>query len=245
MTDYQPNILICCMVRAILVEDDKLMARTIQHYCKEAFGKDLVSLKTFDELTPAIYCIQENPIDLLLLDINLKGQSGYEILKLPEKDSFYTIVISSDKQNAVSAFDFGVLDFVAKPFTRERFLAAIDRMKRASQTDSLRRNSISLKKDGMLEVIRFQDILYLEAAGNFTEIHLKSGRKELVRKTMEAVLAELNSDFFRSHRSFIINLSEVKKILHTKGNNFKVQLGESTEVALSRTRYNLLRKMLD
>ncbi|MEI7014432.1 LytR/AlgR family response regulator transcription factor [Leptospira licerasiae] len=234
------------MVRAVLVEDDKLMARTIQHYCREAFGKSLVSLKTFDELTPALYSIKENPIDLLLLDINLKGQSGYEILKLPEKDSFYTIVISSDKQNAVSAFDFGVLDFVAKPFTRERFIAAIDRMKSASasKADSLRKNSISLKKDGMIEVIRFQDILYLEASGNFTEIHLKSGRKELIRKTMESVLSELNSDFFRSHRSFIINLSEVKKILHGKGNHFKVLLGDSAEVALSRSNYGALKEML-
>lgn len=244
LTDVSLKFKVSSMVRVVIVEDDRLTARTLQHFCAEAFGSDLGTIKHFDSLTPALFHIRENPIDLLVLDINLKGESGYEILKFPEKESFYTIVTSSDTQNAVSAFDYGVLDFVAKPFTRERFISAIERMKRASQANSIHRNSISLKKDGMLEMIRYRDILYLESVGNFTDIHLKNGKTERIRRTMEAILAELNSDFFRSHRSFIINLSEVSRILHCKNNTYRVLLGDSKEVALSRSRCNLLKKML-
>ena len=73
------------MVRIVIAEDDKLTARTFQHYCREAFEPEPVSIKLFDALTPALYHVREHPIDLLILDINLQGQSGFEILDFPER----------------------------------------------------------------------------------------------------------------------------------------------------------------
>lgn len=239
------------MIRIVIVEDDKLTARTIRHFCQSAFqsnpgtgGNAPVTIRQFDRLVPALYFIRENPIDLLVLDINLQGESGFEILKTPEKNAFYTIIVSSDTSNAVNAFDYGVLDFIVKPFTRERFLTAIARMQNATEAQGTYKNSLPIKKDGMIELIRYRNILYLQAVGNFTDIFLKDGRTERIRRTMDSILSELNSDFFRSHRSFIINLAEVTKILRGKNNTYGVVVGETHEIALSRARYNLLKKIL-
>ncbi|MCR9140885.1 MAG: LytTR family DNA-binding domain-containing protein [bacterium] len=243
------------MVRIVIVEDDKLTARTIRHFCQTAFqsekgnaggasGAATVMIRQFDRLVPALYYIRENPIDLLVLDINLHGESGFDILKTPEKNAFYTIIVSSDTANAVNAFDYGVLDFIVKPFTRERFMAGIARMRNAAEAQGQYKNSLPIKKDGMIELIRYREILYLQAVGNFTDICLKDGRSERIRRTMDSILAELNSDFFRSHRSYIINLAEVNKIMRAKNNTYAVIVGGEHEIALSRSRYNLLKKIL-
>lgn len=231
------------MVRIVIAEDDKLTARTFQHYCREAFEPEPVSIKLFDALTPALYHVREHPIDLLILDINLQGQSGFEILDFPEREAFYTIVTSSDTANAVRSFDYGVLDFVAKPFTRERFMAAIRRMRDAGFGRVQARNSISVKKDGVLELIRYRDILYLRSEGNFTDIFCKNGRSERIRRTMDALEAGLSSDFFRSHRSCIIHLAEVHRIERGPNNTYRVVVGDH-EVPLSRSRYNVLKRIL-
>ena len=239
------------MVRIVIVEDDKLTARTVRHFCQEAFqeggsgsGSATVQFRQFDRLVPALYYIRENPIDLLVLDINLHGESGFDILKTPEKNAFFTIIMSSDTSNAVSAFDYGVLDFIVKPFTRERFLASIARMRNATEAQGQYKNSLPLKKDGMIELVRYREILYLQAVGNFTDIYLKDGRVERIRRTMDSLLEDLNSDFFRSHRSYIINLAEVSKILRGKNNTYSVMVGGEHEIALSRSRYNILKKIL-
>lgn len=231
------------MMRIVIAEDDKLTARTFQHYCKEAFDPEPVAVKTFDALVPALYYIRENPIDLLILDINLRGESGFEILDFPEKEAFYTIVTSSDASNAVRSFDYGVLDFVAKPFTRDRFLAAIRRMQAALAARGPHKNSISIKKDGMLELVRYRDILYLQSEGNFTDIFCKNGRSERIRRTMDSLEADLSSDFFRSHRSCIVNLAEIRRIERGRNNTYRVIVGEH-EVPLSRSRYAVLKQIL-
>lgn len=231
------------VIRIVIAEDDPLMSRTLQHLCSKAFADDITSIKTFNALVPALYHIRENPIDLLLLDINLKGDSGFDILETPEKESFYTIIVSSDTQNAVNAFEYGVLDFIAKPFTEERFMAAIARMQKAGQASGVYRNSIPVKKDGAIDLVKYEDILYLQAVGNFTDIVLRNGSTERIRRTMESMVSELSSDFFRSHRSFIINLAAVNRIVRSKNNTYSVIMENQSEVAVSRSRYNLLRNL--
>ncbi len=231
------------MVRIVIAEDDRLMARSLAVLCQKAFGDTTLLIKTFDALTPALYYIRENPIDLLLLDISLKGESGFEILKFPEKESFYTIVISSAAENAVNAFEYGVLDFIPKPFTEERFLAAIARMLRSGQTGAAYKNCLSLKRDGAIDLVRYQDILYLQAVGNFTDIVLRDGRTERVRRTMDSMQNELNSDFFRSHRSYIVNLAAISRIVRGANNTYRVVLENDEEAPVSRTRYNQLRTL--
>ncbi len=111
----------------------------------------------------------------------------------------------------------------------------------------------------MIELVLYREILYLNAVGNFTDIYLKHGRTERVRRTMDAILEELNSDFFRSHRSYIINLAEDRRILRGKNNTYAVIIGDSEssaanadhggthqgiEIPLSRSRYNVLKNIL-
>ncbi len=232
-------------VKVVIAEDDRLTARALQHFCRDAFRPQPVQFSLFEQATPALCYVQENAIDLLILDINLKGESGFEILRQPEKNGFYTIIVSSDTRSAVEAFNHGVVDFVAKPFSRERFFTAVARMKQAAQNGGgFQKNSLPIKTDGQIQLLRFRDILYLEADGNFTDIHLKGGEVERVRRTLDSLMEELNSDFFRSHRSCIVNLAEISRIVRGKNNTYTVIMDDSHEVPCSRSRYNVLRKIL-
>lgn len=233
------------MLRIVIAEDDRLTARTVQHFCREKFRPEPVSITCFETVTPALYYVQENPVDLLVLDINLHGESGFGLLKEPfEQKTFYTIIVSSDTGNAVDAFSYGVVDFVAKPFSRERFMTALSRMQQISRGADIQKNSLPIKRDGQLHLLRFRDILYLESDANFTDIFLRNGKVERIRRTLDSMMEDLNSDFFRAHRSCIVNLSEITRVVRTKNNTFKIVIDDRFELPCSRSRYEVLRNVL-
>ncbi|MCB1191586.1 MAG: response regulator transcription factor [Leptospiraceae bacterium] len=224
-------------MRVLIVDDEPPSARGIERYCKEVIGNDLESLKMFDSLFPAIYYLEENPIDLLFLDVELNGENGFDLLKNIEKQSFYTIVTSSHTEYAVQAFEHSVLDFLPKPFTKTRFEAAIQKMKNVWGVRSKTIRFIPVKKDISVEMISFEDILYFESDKNYTIIHLKSGEKERVRRTLDKYMEILPPQFIRAHKSCIVNKFEVLRILHGKNNTFQLQLKNKVQLPLSRSMY--------
>ena len=78
-------------------------------------------------LPEALCFIENNSLDLVLLDLNLNGDNGFDLLTTAVSESFHTIVISAYKDQAITAFEYGILDFVPKPFNRDRLEQAFDR----------------------------------------------------------------------------------------------------------------------
>lgn len=224
-------------MRVLIVEDEPPAARGIEKYCREVFGKELESLKIFDSLFPAIYYLEENPIDLLLLDIELNGESGFDLLKNIEKQSFYTIITSSNTNYAVQAFEFSVLDFLPKPFPKHRFESAIKKMKDVMNVRSKTIDYIPVKKEISVEMVSIQDISYLESDKNYTIIYFKNGKSERVRRSLDKFMEFLPDTFVRSHKSCIVNKFEVLRILHGKNNTFQLQLKSNAKIPLSRSMY--------
>ena len=96
----------------VMVEDEPTIARRIKSMVEQILGQQITRLVHFDELDDALDFISDNPIDLLLLDLNLHGQSGFELLKLAVSKAFHSIIISAYPEKAIDAFAYGVLDFV-------------------------------------------------------------------------------------------------------------------------------------
>ena len=115
-------------MKIVIVEDERPIARYIERLTRKILGEKIQSIRTLYTLDDAKAFLLENPIDLCLLDLNLNGENGYELLKQAVSGSFHTIIISAYPNQAIEAFKYGVLDFIEKPFTTNTIEASLCRL---------------------------------------------------------------------------------------------------------------------
>ena len=195
-----------------------------------------------EDLAEAEEIVAQKKIDLLLLDLNLNGESGFELLKPLVAESFDTIIISANHNMALRAFEFGVLDFVPKPFSRERLEKALNRLSAPESTPEV--SFLAVKKRGGLKMIRLEDISYIQGADVYSELVLKNGNTELHNKTLEQLERLLAPDFERIHKSYLVPFSVIQEIKVTPGSLYKAILKDDTELPVGRTRYKNLKLRL-
>lgn len=125
--------------------------------------------------------LKSNIIDLLFLDLNLSGEDGFEVLKSVVSESYQRIVISAYKDRAIEAFEYGVLDFVAKPFTEDRLVLACKRVSEIIQTEPSAKY-LAIHKRDKKQFIKVADVQYIQGAGVYVEI-IKKEVPSLLPKT--------------------------------------------------------------
>lgn len=113
-------------MKILIIEDEARIAKRIERMTRNFFDKD-VQILLCDSLENGLNTIDQQPIDLMLLDLNLNGEDGFDILKAFVAKSFQTIIISAYTEKAITAFAYGVLDFVPKPFDESRLVQAFMR----------------------------------------------------------------------------------------------------------------------
>lgn len=114
---------------------------------KEFFLNTLDQIHAFQSLSEGLAYVNSNPIDLLLLDLNLNGENGFDILKQTASLSFHTIIISANKDQALKAFEFGVLDFVPKPFNKARLELAFNRIVKKEEVSDENLQFLAVKNE--------------------------------------------------------------------------------------------------
>ena len=107
-------------MRILIIEDEASVADRIERLTRQVLGTNIQRLAKRQTLSAGLHYLQNHPIDLLLLDLNLNGLNGFSILQELLSHSFQTIIVSANTDQALKAFEYGVLDFIPKPFTIER-----------------------------------------------------------------------------------------------------------------------------
>lgn len=219
------------MIRAIAIDDEPLALRVIESFCKEVDKIEL--LKTFTKPHEAIEYLKEHDIHLLFLDINMPSISGIDVAKMVKDKMIVFTTAYSDY--AVEGFDLNAVDYLLKPFTKDRFKQAVQKVK---QLKSVLRNEeqmcFYIKADYALHKIEYKDVLYIEGLDDYIKIHLPSRKPIVARSTMKGILELLPPDkFIRVHRSFIVPLASIKAV---KGKiivlpETEIPIGSSYEVA--------------
>ncbi len=231
-------------MKLVLIEDEPLVAQRLARFCREILAGGLEKLHaaaTFDE---AAAWLAENPVDVALLDLNLEGQDGMELLKRSVASSFHTIIVSANTDRALEAFQYGVIDFVPKPFSRERLAAALERVRHPGARAAFAARNLAVKKAGRVELVAMDDVLYVQGAGNYSELVLANGRRELHDKTLEKLEAILPADFERIHKSYLVRMSAVKALHASEGSHYEAELKNGVCLPISRARYKELREKL-
>ncbi|MEB3346432.1 LytTR family DNA-binding domain-containing protein [Aquimarina gracilis] len=221
----------------LIVEDESRIAKRIERMTRTILGGVLQSIKHINTLQEAVTFIENNELDLVLLDLNLNGNSGFDLLTTAVSESFHTIIISAYKDQAITAFEYGVLDFVPKPFNRNRLEQALYRTGTKEKTATNAIKFLAVKKRHKVQLIPIEDVLYIKGAGVYTELFLANGKKELHDKSLEKLEQLLSSSFERIHKSYLVKMSEITKIKVASGSKYMAELKNGERIPIGRTKY--------
>ena len=223
----------------LIVEDESRIAKRVERMTRDIFGDALQSLTHMNTLHEALTFIENNALDLVLLDLNLNGDDGFDLLTAAVSGSFDTIVISAYKDQAITAFEYGVLDFVPKPFNQDRLEQAFNRIKEKEQSTKLK--YLAVKKRHRIQLVPIEELRYVKGAGIYTELYLTDGTKELHDKSLERLEKLLSPSFERIHKSYLVRMSEVKEITVKSGSKYLAELKNGELIPVGRTKYKDLK----
>ena len=232
-------------MRILCIEDEVSVANRIVRLTKEILGNDLSSIKQFDTLDDADDYLQQTPTDILLLDLNLHGADGFDLLSQTLSRSFHTIIISANTDRAIEAFQLGVIDFIPKPFSKERLEEAFSRVLGTARSGQMK--YISVKKRDELIRIPIKDILYIKGADNYSELFFADQSSVLHDKALSKLTQLLPSNFVRTHKSYIARLDLAKSIKTLTGPKYMLLYDNESkiEVPISRSKLDEIRLRFD
>jgi len=230
------------MINAVIVEDEFMVAKRLTRFVKQAFADQPLKLVVLDTLDDADDYLASHNIDVLFLDLNLQGKDGFTLLKDKLCESFHTIVVSANSDRAIEAFDLGVLDFVAKPFTQERIQKSINRL--LDKTHVGMSKYLTYKQLGQTQLLPIEEISYLKADGHYTNIITTSEQEILHDKNLDKLLATLPQHFIRIHRSYAVPLNQMKSIEAQAGSKYWLNLHSGESLPIGRTRVAQLREKM-
>jgi two-component system, LytTR family, response regulator len=168
----------------------------------------------FTDAFQALEYLQKEPVDLLFLDIKMPDITGLEFVTSLQKKPL-VIFTTAYSEHAVTSFELDATDYLLKPFSLARFVKACNKAQELLQLRShpaMPRDYVFLKTGYEQEKVHFQEILYMEAAGNYVTFVLE-GRKLLARMTLAELSELLPADqFIRVHRSYMVALGKISKI---------------------------------
>lgn len=220
----------------LIIEDEARIARRLQRMTAEFFTNKPAHIIICDSLQKGLDQIIHQTPDLLLLDLNLNGDNGFEVLEQMVAASFHTIIVSANTDKAITAFTYGVLDFVPKPFDQERLFQALNRfVNPVLKSDGIK--YVAVKRAGQIRLINIAEIIYIKGAGIYTELHLKNGQQELHDKSLELLQQLLPDGFERIHKSYLVNFQQVEKILINPGTRYGILLKTGEILPVGRSKY--------
>ena len=243
-------------IKAIIIEDEELARELIKGYLKDQNEIEIIGecvngfegIKAINELNP----------DLIFLDIQMPKLNGFEMLEILENRP-EVIFITAHNEYAIKAFELNVLDYLLKPYSKERLLEAVDKalerinsnQKSTEKVNNLLQEPITetlervvVKTGSKIKVIPVDKIEYLEAQDDYVMLYHNEG-KSLKQATMKYFENHLNPDkFVRIHRSYIVRIDQVTQLEPYSRDNYVVKLRGGAVVKVSKSGLKNLKEKL-
>ena len=202
--------------RALLVDDERLARAELRSLLAPHEQVDIVG--EADSLEAAVECIERLHPDLVFLDIQMPGGSGFDLLDRVRLDARIIFVTAFDA-HALRAFEVNALDYLLKPVSPDRLAQALERLAVEDLTPEppVRRlqagDRLFIQVDGQMRFIALDQIKVIAALGDYSEIWTVDGRKGLAQKPLKSWEQRLpEQDFVRIHRSTIVHMGHVERV---------------------------------
>ncbi|MEQ6166239.1 LytTR family DNA-binding domain-containing protein [Ekhidna sp. MALMAid0563] len=231
------------MIRILVVEDEALVAQRLIRFIRESDDHPK-EINHVQSLATAESYLSNHTIDLLFLDLNLHGKQGFDLLKNFVHKTFHTIIVSAYTDKAIEAFEYGVLDYICKPFTQERIKKALVRFTSNGTTGSGSTTHLAVRVKNELKFIPLQSISHLQAASIYSELVLMNGEKYVYDKPLNSLMQLLPEQYKRIHRSYAVDISRIESIVKVKHNTYQAQLINGHSLPISRSIRQELRSLL-
>jgi two-component system, LytTR family, response regulator len=236
------------MIKCVIVEDDKMsqmaLVDTLAAHCRNV---EVVAV--CDTPEDGVRAIGKLFPTLVLLDIEMPGMSGFEMLKLVGDIDFEVIFTTSYNEYVLDAIRSNAFDYLIKPVKPEELKASVERLvqkrvrSRNQKFEQLAESLSSGNKNRRIALPTFEgyifiyvrDIVHCKSESNYTTIHMSGGDKILVTRTLKEIEESVNSaDFFRVHNSHFVNLASVKKYIRGSGGYLVMNDGATINIARNR-----------
>lgn len=194
----------------IIADDEKLARDVVQNYVARIEYLNLIAICRDGMEVNAI--LHKQNADILFLDIKMPHISGLSLIKALSRTP-KVIFTTAFKDHAIEAFELNVIDYLLKPFSFERFLQAVNKAtQEQASIAATQEKFIQVKVERHMVRVPINDIIYMEAAGNYIKIHLEDG-KTLVPHASIRELVDLlpKKKFQQIHRSYVVNFDKVLK----------------------------------
>jgi two-component system, LytTR family, response regulator len=245
------------MIKCLIIDDEPLARSIVAEYLQQ--HPDVTIAQECSDGFEGIKAIKQHQPDLIFLDIQMPKINGFEMLELVEQQPGVIFTTAFDNY-ALKAFEANAVDYLLKPFSQERFDAALKKWqeKRTIETADKppiylnevpakqpeERVRIVVKAGNDIRIIPVQDVLYLEAYDDYVKIHTKDGLF-LKKKTMGYYEQTLDSaQFVRVHRSFMIPIAQLTRIEPLEKDSHVALLKNGVRIPLSKSGYTKLRTVL-
>lgn len=253
------------LCKILIADDEKLAREAIKLQLQKHDNIAIVAECTNGK--EAFEKINELKPDLLFLDIQMPYLSGMEVLDQLNKDySPSIIIVSAYDKYAIKAFENDAIDYLVKPYTDERFEKAFQKAYKQFIFYSEQKNksttinelksilkdfgspdeqaTINVKEGTKITIVPINEIVYLEAAGNYITIYTAS-KKYLQKETLQSLEEKLPGTFVRIHKSTIVNTGYIIEFHSLYNGDYLIKLKNGTEVRLSRNYKNRIAHMLE
>ena len=244
-------------MKVIIIDDEPLARSIIREYLQ--FHPELELIGECSDGFEGVKSIQQHQPDLIFLDVQMPKINGFEMLELIEEPPAVIFTTAFDEY-AIKAFESHAVDYLLKPFSRDRFDKAIAKWNLAGKSVSSKeqlaplldsvssspaeQHRVVVKLAGKIRIIPIEEIHYLEAADDYVKIHTREGAF-LKNKTMGHFESVLNKTLFvRTHRSYMVNITEITRIDPYEKDNHLAILKSGGRVPVSKTGYSKLKSVL-
>ena len=252
----EPNL------RVLIVDDEPLARQRIRELLKD--HPDCEVIGECSTGTEAIEIIRQDSPDLVFLDIQMPGLDGLAVAQgAAGNNAPLFVFVTAYDEHAIEAFKLNALDYLLKPFDRDRFRLALERARKQHNSDRKERfdlrilellenidtrssylDRIIIKNNDRVSVIRVEEIDWIEAEGNYVRIHLGK-QSSIMRETLTRLSAQLDPrQFARIHRSKMVNIDRIQEMHPWAGQDWRIILRNGIELPLSRTYRDELYRLL-
>jgi two-component system LytT family response regulator len=244
------------MIKAVIIDDEPLAREIVKEYL-QSFPQVQLMHECGDGFE-GLKAIQQQQPDIIFLDVQMPKINGFEMLELVEELPA-VIFTTAFEEHAIRAFEVNAIDYLLKPFSKERFDKAVQKWLDRRSADELQQtaalletaaaspvqsNRVVVKINGKIKIIPVQDIHYLEAADDYVKIVTPEGTF-LKNKTMQFFENSLDpQQFARVHRSYMLNVNQVTRIEPYEKENHLAILKTGAKVPVSKTGYPRLKAAL-
>jgi len=226
------------MIKAIIVDDEskgiQILRILIKNHCP-----DVEVTGWAEEVDEAIELINRTAPQLVFLDIEMAGEGGFSLLEKIGQRNFHVVFVTAHSQYAVKAFRYSVADYLLKPVYVVELKQAIEKVKVLMQEQKVLSTNENIETTLRIPLnqgtvfVKMNDIIRLEADGAYTRIFLPGNRTYLTSYNIKIFEEHLDLNLFmRVHRSHIINLKKVKRII--EGRTLIAELTDGSKVEISR-----------